>query len=128
MLDRMERTERRQVSASCRNHRRPGGLDKREDWYKLNVEFGSSVLSCCKNVGAMKTSRMLLLKLARLAIAGSLVILSAHAQSQAIRLEPVLQGLSFPVLVTHARDGSKRQFVVEQTGRILVRAAGASTT
>lgn len=54
--------------------------------------------------------------------------MTAQAQSPAIRLEPVLQGLSSPVLVTHAGDGSKRQFVVEQTGRIQVRAPGASTT
>ncbi|CAN5180776.1 PQQ-dependent sugar dehydrogenase [soil metagenome] len=57
-----------------------------------------------------------------------LLYAGSQAQAQAIRLEPVLTGLSSPVLVTHARDRSKRQFIVEQTGRIRVRAPGASTT
>lgn len=42
----------------------------------------------------------------------------------AIELSPVLSGLSSPVLATHARDGSRRLFVVEQVGRIRGAAAG----
>src|SRR5262245_15717506 len=37
-----------------------------------------------------------------------------------ITLQPVLSGLSSPALVTNARDGSNRLFVLEQTGRIVV--------
>jgi hypothetical protein len=42
------------------------------------------------------------------------------------RLEAVLANLSSPLYVTHARDGSRRLFVVEQGGRIQVLALGAS--
>jgi glucose/arabinose dehydrogenase len=44
----------------------------------------------------------------------------------AIELEPVLSGLNSPVLVTNARDGSNRLFIVEQSGRIKVLQPGAS--
>ena len=44
---------------------------------------------------------------------------SAAAQD-GLRLEPVVEDLEQPVLVTHAGDGSGRLFVVEQTGRILI--------
>jgi glucose/arabinose dehydrogenase len=37
-----------------------------------------------------------------------------------IRLEPVIDGLTSPLYLTHAGDHSGRLFVVEQTGRILV--------
>jgi glucose/arabinose dehydrogenase len=43
----------------------------------------------------------------------------------AIRLDPVLQGLSSPVYVTGAHDGTNRLFVVEQPGRIQALASGA---
>jgi hypothetical protein len=42
-----------------------------------------------------------------------------HAQT-AVQLVPVLTGLSSPLYVTHAGDGTNRLFVVEQAGRILV--------
>ena len=45
----------------------------------------------------------------------------------AIELSPVLSGLSSPVLATHAGDGSRRLFVVEQVGRIRVLQPGATT-
>ena len=38
----------------------------------------------------------------------------------AVRLEPVVQGLEQPLFVTHAGDGSGRQFVLEKVGRIRV--------
>ncbi|NUZ04235.1 PQQ-dependent sugar dehydrogenase [Piscinibacter koreensis] len=62
-----------------------------------------------------------------LAICGSLLARSARAQTT-LRLVPVLQGLASPVLVTNARDGSNRLFVVELGGRIRVMAPGASAT
>ena len=51
---------------------------------------------------------------------------SAAANAQSVRLVPVLQGLSSPVLVTNARDGSSRLFIVEQGGRIYALAPGTS--
>lgn len=35
-------------------------------------------------------------------------------------LTPVVSGLSSPLLVTHAGDGSGRLFVVEQTGKVRI--------
>ncbi len=50
---------------------------------------------------------------------------TAYAQS-AIRLIPVADGLSSPLYMTSARDGSNRLFIVEQTGAIKVLMPGAS--
>jgi glucose/arabinose dehydrogenase len=56
-----------------------------------------------------------------------LAIWSAAASAfAAIQLQPVLTGLSSPIYLTHARDGSNRLFVVEQGGRILVLQPGAA--
>lgn len=44
-----------------------------------------------------------------------------------LELEPVLAGLSSPVYVTGAKDGSNRLFIVEQGGRIKVLQPGATT-
>ena len=44
-----------------------------------------------------------------------------------IALQPVLAGLSSPVLVTNAKDGSNRVFIVEQTGAIKVLQPGSTT-
>jgi glucose/arabinose dehydrogenase len=41
-----------------------------------------------------------------------------------ITLTPVASGLSRPVLITSARDGTARTFIVEQGGRILIRRNG----
>ena len=49
-----------------------------------------------------------------------------HSSEAAIQLVPVLQGLSSPVYVTSAHDGSQRLFVVEQPGRVQVLASGAT--
>lgn len=46
-------------------------------------------------------------------------------QPVSYRLVPVAEGLSRPVFVTHAGDGSGRLFVVEQSGKILVLEDGA---
>ena len=45
--------------------------------------------------------------------------------ADSIKLDRVVSGLTQPLLVTHADDGSDRLFVVEQGGRILVLAAGS---
>jgi glucose/arabinose dehydrogenase len=42
-----------------------------------------------------------------------------------IKLTPVASGLSSPVLITSAHDGTGRLFIVEQTGRIRVLAGGS---
>ncbi len=45
----------------------------------------------------------------------------------AIQLQPVLTGLSSPVYVTHAHDGTNRLFIVEQGGAIKLLQPGATT-
>jgi glucose/arabinose dehydrogenase len=54
--------------------------------------------------------------------------LHAPGSAQAIiQLQPVLSGLSSPVYVTSARDGTNRLFIVEQGGVIKVLQPGSST-
>jgi hypothetical protein len=48
-----------------------------------------------------------------------------EAQPTRISLEPLVSGLAQPVLLTHAKDGSNRRFIVEQPGRIRVLQPGA---
>src|SRR4051794_612574 len=45
----------------------------------------------------------------------------------AIQLQTVVSGLTFPVFVTHARDGTNRLFIIEQAGVIRVAQPGASS-
>jgi glucose/arabinose dehydrogenase len=45
---------------------------------------------------------------------------SGRGSFPTIQLEPVAAGLTLPVTVTHAGDGSGRLFVVQQTGEILI--------
>src|SRR2546423_4429152 len=56
---------------------------------------------------------------------------SLFSQSQAApytpRLQTVFTGLSRPILIRSARDGSKRLFIVQQAGVIKVVQPGAST-
>jgi len=53
--------------------------------------------------------------------------LTTHAQPvDAIRLQPILTGLSLPVYVTTPRDGTKRLFVIQQRGIIKVLQPGAT--
>jgi uncharacterized protein (TIGR03437 family) len=56
------------------------------------------------------------------------MLTTAHAQSNNLQLQPVVSNLRFPVLVTNARDGSNRLFIVELNGRIKVLQPGATTT
>src|SRR4051794_25713383 len=59
-------------------------------------------------------------------LAGSVVIAPSNADAQTIRLVPVVTtGLTTPVFVTHAGDGSGRLFILEQPGRIRILAKGA---
>ncbi len=43
-----------------------------------------------------------------------------NTTAQTIKLDPVVSGLSSPVYLTHAGDGSGRLFIVEQAGRIRI--------
>ncbi len=52
---------------------------------------------------------------------------STGVRAQTVVLDPVLAGLSNPLYVTHAHDGSGRLFVVEQGGKIKVLQPGSST-
>jgi glucose/arabinose dehydrogenase len=61
-----------------------------------------------------------------LSLTFSAIIVSAQT-APTIRLQPVLSGLSSPVFVTNARDGSGRLFIVEQGGSIKVAQPGAAT-
>ena len=61
---------------------------------------------------------------------GALTVLVAFAPSpghgqSAIRLVPIISaGLARPLFLTHAGDGSRRLFIVEQDGRIRIRSGG----
>lgn len=65
----------------------------------------------------------------RIAVIVCLVMswLPVRESDAAVHLEPVLAGLSSPVFVTSARDGSGRLFVVEQAGLVKVAASGSAT-
>src|ERR1044072_3054064 len=54
-------------------------------------------------------------------------IASAQNAPAAIQLEPVASGLSSPVFVTSALDGTNRLFIVEQQGLIKVLQPGSSS-
>jgi hypothetical protein len=51
-----------------------------------------------------------------------------QAQTTRLTLVPYVSGLSSPVLLTNAHDGTNRRFIVEQTGHIQVVAPGSTTT
>jgi glucose/arabinose dehydrogenase len=55
-----------------------------------------------------------------------LLVAALEAGAATIGLQPVLSGLSAPLFVTNARDGSHRLFVVEQGGVIRVLQPGAT--
>jgi glucose/arabinose dehydrogenase len=62
----------------------------------------------------------------RLLVLASVLVAVLAGGATALELVPVLAGLSNPLYVTHARDGSGRLFVVEQGGRIKVLQPGAA--
>ena len=57
-----------------------------------------------------------------------ILLAALSARAQLPTLEPLVSGLSQPVFLTHAHDGSNRKFIVEQAGRILVMQPGSSAT
>ena len=63
----------------------------------------------------------------RLCLVLTLGVLLLPGVVAAFQLQPVLSGLSSPLLVTNAGDGSRRLFIVEQPGRIKVLGAGQTT-
>ena len=56
----------------------------------------------------------------------ALMLFGSTPLQAAAQLVPVLSGLSSPVFVTNAADGSNRLFIVEQEGVIVVRQPGTS--
>ena len=60
-------------------------------------------------------------------LCGIVVLSASTSVCAAIQLQSVVTGLSNPLYVTHARDGSNRLFILEQAGRILVLQPGATT-
>ncbi len=55
-------------------------------------------------------------------------ILAKVTSPTAVQLQAVISsGLTFPVYVTHAHDGTNRLFIIEKAGRIRVAQPGAST-
>ncbi len=61
-----------------------------------------------------------------LVLFSSLAILATTPSPLTIRLQPYLSGLSSPLLLTNARDGSKRIFIVERGGIIKVVLPGSN--
>lgn len=64
--------------------------------------------------------------LVSLAIMVSALALAGSAQNLTIRMQPFLSGLSLPVHITNAKDGSRRLFVVQQRGIIKVVQPGSN--
>lgn len=74
----------------------------------------------------------MLFKVTLVAVAAAVLCLSdlpTRAQaSDIIRLQPYITGLSLPVFVTNANDGTRRLFIVQQRGIIKVVQPGSNTT
>ena len=71
--------------------------------------------------------KVLLVCLAICALSPALYKTSAQDTAAfTIELEPRLSGLSSPIFITHAGDGTNRLFIVEQGGRILVLQPGST--
>src|SRR5215203_5700181 len=69
---------------------------------------------------------VIILILASISVPGASTVEGPPVQAQgpAVALQQVVSGLSEPLYVTHAGDGSGRLFVVEKTGRIKVVVGG----
>ena len=61
-------------------------------------------------------------------VSSFLTLLISSPLVAAIKLVPVISGVTNPVMVVHAGDGLRRLFVVEQAGIIRVLHPGGSTT
>jgi len=57
-----------------------------------------------------------------------LIVSAQTASSVRIRLEPYVSGLNSPLLLTNAKDGTKRNYIVQQGGIIKVVEPGATAT
>src|SRR6185369_3300867 len=57
----------------------------------------------------------------------ALLVVFLSAPAGALQLATITSGLSSPVFVGHAGDGSNRLFIVEQTGVVRVLQPGATT-
>src|SRR5262245_5231242 len=62
-----------------------------------------------------------------LAVLAFVFSVSSATWAADIQLQPVVSGLTNPLFVTNAHDGSNRLFILEQVGRIKVLQPGAST-
>ena len=60
-------------------------------------------------------------------VAAFLTFAFASRASAAIKLVPIVTGLSSPLFVAHAGDSSHRLFIVEQQGTIRVFHSGATS-
>jgi glucose/arabinose dehydrogenase len=60
------------------------------------------------------------------ALCGLAMLSTSTLVCAAIQLQPVVAGLSSPVYLTHAGDGTNRLFIVEQAGRIKVFQPGST--
>src|SRR5215470_9576098 len=99
-----------------------------------NLRFRISDLRCAKRKrdSAQPQTRIRpISKFPRLPCCLLVVLLSffttLEAQTPRISLVPVLSGLSQPLFLTSAKDGSNRRFIVEQIGRIRVLQPGATS-
>lgn len=77
------------------------------------------VVLCDQNHTCAPMPRPFVLPLLALLLALVVAVPALSAQP-ALELAPVYQGLSQPLYLTHAGDGSGRVFIVQQRGRILV--------
>src|SRR5947208_2470769 len=75
----------------------------------------------------MKRPKYWLLPIAFCISAAGLVFSQGVPAPYTPRLQTVLTGLSRPILIRSARDGSKRLFIVQQAGIIRVIQPGSST-
>ncbi|HLG17921.1 MAG TPA: BACON domain-containing carbohydrate-binding protein [Blastocatellia bacterium] len=85
----------------------------------------------------MRSTHLRLIFVAVIYISGSSILNAGATQNSTppgiaapattIQLDPVVSGLSAPLYVTNARDGSNRLFIIEQGGRIKVLQPGATT-
>jgi glucose/arabinose dehydrogenase len=73
------------------------------------------------------TTREVVRRAIGLVAAMAVLVVALEAVAASITLVPVLSGLSAPILVTNARDGSHRLFIVEQGGVVKVLQPGATT-
>src|SRR5262245_60953703 len=69
---------------------------------------------------------MKILPLLRILLAAAVLSFLSPPLLAAIQLTPVVSGLSSPLFVSHAGDGTHRLFIVEQGGVIRVLQPGAS--